>query len=295
MEYSHTSTEPFIWYSMTEELPFAGFNELIFQPLVNSDQRSLSLIKRFFIEEKSDQTQPFTTLIYKLSGKVLANGEAITCWKQILKHKILLQQKLGRTVGIQTAAIDYFEYQSPVALLLSLPLNPASQPGNAPLQETVESLYGQGGGYYLEKLKDEMLRAKRYKHALSVILLDIDNFNDLLNSLTPQNSTKVFETIVNIIKKIIRNVDILSRLSSDRFLLILPNTNSREAKELAERIRLQIFERTGRLSILNEGVTASLSVGQCSHQDSSIDFIHRLERLLNDGKNHKNNTVFSQG
>jgi diguanylate cyclase (GGDEF)-like protein len=277
---------------MTSELPFPGFNELIHAPLSNSDQRSFSLIKRIFIETKADSSQPFTILIQKLSGKILANGEAITCWKQILKHKIFMQQKLGRIVGIQTATIDYFEYQSPVEILFHLP---AHQEKNVPSPhvETVESLHAQSGGYYLEKLKDEILRAKRYKHALSVILIDIDNFDKISNTLSSENCKKVLSVIVGIIKKIIRTVDILSRLTSDRFLLILPNTNAREAKELAERIRIQILERTSRLSMLSEGITATIAVGQCTHQDSSIDFINRLERLLDEGKYHTQNTVFS--
>lgn len=277
---------------MNEELPFSGFQEFIKEPLASSDQRSFSLIKRCFIEDPSGPLHPFAGLIQKLTGKVVPHSEAVTCWKQILKHKMLMQQKLGRTVGIQTAAIDYFEYQSPVEMLFRLPAA-ATEKRMAPKDDSPESLYIQSG-YHLAKLKEEMLRAKRYKHAMSVIMLDIDTFESTsATETTSPVSDRVFTTTVNIIKKTIRTVDFFSRLSDFRFFLILPNTNQREAKELAERIRTQIFEKTQRLGILSEGVKPLLSVGQSTEKDASIDFFRRIERLLDDGKRRKEHGVFT--
>jgi diguanylate cyclase (GGDEF)-like protein len=280
----HTPLHP-----MNAELPFTGFNEHIQIPLASSDKRSFALIKRIFIEHQQAPMQPFTVLILKLTGNTLPENEALICWRQIIKHKVQLQQKLGRTVGIQTAAIDYFEYVSPTEICFSQSKNsidkiapPISEPDkNQPVPD-----------YRLEKLKEEILRAKRYKHALSVIMVDIDNFHTINDKLGFQNGDHVLSTIVQIIKKIIRNVDFLSRLSGDRFLLILPNTNLREAQELAERIRIQIFERTSRLKNLSEGITATLSVGQCTNNDTSIDFIHRLEHVLDEGRHKNRNTVY---
>lgn len=275
---------------MTSELPFIGFKELIQTPLSTSDIRSFSIIKRFIIEEQPDPSQPFTLLLQKLTGKVITNDEATTCWKQIIKHKVFLQQKLGRTVGIQTAAIDYFEHQSPVAKLFNLSPDQTYKQISSKGKK-VESVYAQS--YHHKKLKEEMLRAKRYKHALSVIILVIDNFSKINESLSYNEGNQVQATIVNIIKKTIRNVDNLDRLSEDRFFLILPNTNNREARALAERIRININNRTTRLSMLPKGITATLSMGQCSHSDTSIEFIRRIERVLEDGKRQNGNTVFA--
>jgi len=274
---------------MNAELPFIGFNEFIAQPLSRTDQRSFSLVRRFFIEQQSSPPHPFTLLMQKLTGKKFSEPEALVCWQHIIKHKVHMQQKLGRTVGIQTAAIDYFEYQSP-----SEPHYRKSEPGGA--RKSTGSSTGNNpasGDYRLEKLKEEILRAKRYRHALSIVIIDIDNFHDVNNTLGFEKGDELLGTIVQIIKKIIRNVDFLSRLSGDRFLLILPNTNLREARELAERIRIQIAERTGRLKILTEHMTATLSVCQCIDSDSSITFIRRAEQALTDGRIKKRDTVYS--
>jgi diguanylate cyclase (GGDEF)-like protein len=273
---------------MTSELPFIGFHELIAVPLAETDQRSFSLVRRFFIEENLRVDQPFTILLQKLTGQKLPNSEAIVCWQQILKHKMLLQQKLGRIVGIRTASIDYFEYQSPPDLNITMP---PDKPDPAGSQQGTMNEAPYLEGYHIERLKEELLRAKRYKHALSVIVLDIDNFQKIRENVNSRESDKLLATIVRIIKKTIRTVDFFCRLSSERFFLILPNTNQREAKELAERIRTQIFERTRRLDVSAEGITATLSVGQCTHSDSSLDFVCRLIRVLEEGKRKNGNIV----
>jgi diguanylate cyclase (GGDEF)-like protein len=275
---------------MSSELPFPGFNNLVEQPLSNSDQRSLSVIKRIILEERLDSARPFTILLRRLSGKTLPNSEAATCWQQIIKHKTLLQRQLGRTVGIQTAAIDYFEYQSPTEILLHLPFQKMQSPPPVTSKPS-DSLYTQN--YHLEKLKEEILRTKRYKHALSVILLEIDNFTAIKEALSDNNEDKILTTIVGIIKNTTRTVDILNRLSGDRFFLILPNTNGREAKELADRIRCRIQERTARLPYLSQGVTATLALGQCSSDTASMEFIKRLEMVLTEGTRQGGNAVFS--
>jgi diguanylate cyclase (GGDEF)-like protein len=275
---------------MSSELPFPGFNNLVEQPLSNSDQRSLSVIKRIILEERLDSARPFTILLRRLSGKTLPNSEAATCWQQIIKHKTLLQRQLGRTVGIQTAAIDYFEYQSPTEILLHLPFQKMQSPPPVTSKPS-DSLYTQN--YHLEKLKEEILRTKRYKHALSVILLEIDNFTAIKEALSDNNEDKILTTIVGIIKSTTRTVDILNRLSGDRFFLILPNTNGREAKELADRIRCRIQERTARLPYLSQGVTATLALGQCSSDTASMEFIKRLEMVLTEGTRQGGNAVFS--
>lgn len=274
---------------MNAELPFSGFNDFFAKPLAETDARSFALIRRFYIEQPLPLVQPISALLNKLTGRKILDSEALVCWQQILKHKIHLQQRLGRTVGIQTAAIDYFDYQSPTEPHFKhagpqVPKQPSQSTTTAvPLKNSTD--------YNLEKLKEELLRSKRYKHALSTILLDIDYFHEVNERLGFEQGDHILGTIVLIIRKIIRNVDFLSRLSGDRFLIILPNTNQREAQELAERIRSQIAARTSRLKALPEGVTATLSVGQCLDNDSSITYIRRLEHQLDNGKLMKRNTV----
>lgn len=273
-----------------EKERFKGFRELIQAPLEEPDPRSYSLIIKL-LDENQNQQNPFGMLIQTFTGKNFPNREAVSHWRHILENKKWMEQKMKRPVGIQVASIDYLEQQN-----TSTP-SPKSgpQPGLATAakgeDEGIKNLCFPGS--HLEKLKEEMLRAKRYKHALSAIMLDVDDFEQLSETFTNAVADRVLTIIVKIIKKTIRTVDILACYSRDRFMLILPNTNKREAMELADRLRQNINQRTKRIEGLAEGVTSTLSVGQCSKEETSVDFLKRLESLLMEGKHKGKNAVYS--
>jgi len=276
------------------ELPFDGFKELIETPLASKDPKSFNTIRRLFLDLPSDLQNPFSALISNLCGKELPNHDAITHWRQILENKKTIEQKLGRTIGIQAVTVDHFEQNANNETFLSISPQRQSQNSVSVIKsgdEWIERVYTPG--YHLEKLKEEMLRAKRYKHALTTILLDVDEFRRVNDTLTPKGADQVLTLLVNIVKKTIRTVDIMTRYSGDRFLLILPNTNKREAQELAERIRENVSQRTKRVEGLPNGITITLSVGQCVKDDTSIDFLKRLVTVLEDGKKKKRNAVYS--
>jgi diguanylate cyclase (GGDEF)-like protein len=277
---------------MSTELPFEGFHELIQKPLEYSDPKSFNLIKQIFIECRQPPSNPFGILLQKLTGRNFGTHDSITLWRHILENKHSLETRLNRVIGIQTAAIDYFDQKSEASEFSTRTEYSAekSKTSTTP-DEWIERIYAPG--YHLEKLKEEMLRAKRYKHALTAIMLDIDNFRKINEMLSFKGGDKILVLIVKIIKKTIRTVDILTRYSGDRFMLILPNTNKREAMELADRLRQNVHERTKRIEGLQNGVTVTLSVGQCTYDDTSTDFLKQLERTLEDGKKKSRNSVYS--
>ncbi len=151
---------------MANELPFDGFKELIETPLEKKDSKSFNSIKRIFLEERSVQQAPFSTLLLRLSGKEFSNKEAISHWRRILENKNGIEQKIGRNIGIQAAVIDYFDQQNTDESFIN-PFS-ATQPETISTkisEEWIEKIYTPG--YHLEKLKEEMSRSKRYKHALN--------------------------------------------------------------------------------------------------------------------------------
>jgi diguanylate cyclase (GGDEF)-like protein len=275
---------------MENEFTFEGFKELIQKPLEQSDCQSFELVKKL-CSEKDSAEHPFSTIIQKLTGKQLSNRDAMVRWRHILENKASLENTLARRVGIQSAAFDYFEQQNfPESLFTTVEQKKSGQISKHD-EEWIEKIHSPG--FYLEKLKEEILRAKRYNHALSSIMLEIDDFNKIIESNDAKFSDKIITLIIKIIKKTIRTVDIISRYSGERFLLILPNTNKREALELAERLRHNVNERTKRIEGFPTGASITLSVCQCLKEDSSVEFLKRLENTLEKGKNQSRNSVYS--
>ncbi len=281
--------------SSKKELPFNGYTELIQQPLEHSDEQSYKRIKSLFLDSPSAKSQPFSFLLKKLTGKTYDERKAREHWRRLLEHKGNMEAKLGRTVGVQTAAVDFFSILgSETAYLrfnnqtfkdLETIRNARSR------EEWLDRIYLPT--YYMERLKEEVSRAQRYKHSLSAILLDIDAFHQINEDFSYKIGDEILTLIVKIIKKTIRNVDIIARYSGDRFLVILPNTNEREARELAERLRQSITKRTSRVGALKRGITATLAVSQLSQEELAVAFIRRIEGLLKQGKDTQRDAVYA--
>ncbi|HEX7511168.1 MAG TPA: GGDEF domain-containing protein, partial [Chitinivibrionales bacterium] len=229
----------------------------------------------------------------RLTDKTFRGREAREHWRKIIQHKRDMETKLGRRVGISPAAIDYFEIIGSQSKQNIPSLGEALPHKNGGNEDESESKVF-SPTYHLEVLKKEMLRAKRYKHALSAILLDVDNFHTINERYSFKTGDDILSIIVKIIQKTTRVVDIIARYSGDRFLVVLPDTNIREAQELAQRLQLNVAERTKRIEGLDfSGVTATLSVGQMPGSGGSVEFIKHLETILQEGKKKKRNMVYA--
>ena len=273
---------------MESELPFEGFKELVQNPLEKSDPISYERIKRMFLDSTPANTDPFGSLIQRLSTKVFRGREAKEHWRRVIGHKRDMETKLGRRVGVQVACIDYFDALGAAS---DKRATEAAAEKAVNMEESVAKVFSPN--YHLENLKNEIMRAKRYKHALSAIMLDMDDFNKINERFSFKTGDEILAIIVKIIQKTIRAVDILTRYSGDRFLIVLPNTNKREALELAERLRVNISDRTKRIHGLDSGVTVTLSVGQTTATSTSIEFMKQLENILEDGKKKQRDKVYA--
>ena len=88
----------------------------------------------------------------------------------------------------------------------------------------------------------EFLRANRYKHPLSIALIDIDNFKTINDTYGHRKGDKVLRQLANLIMKTIRNTDILARYGGEEFSIIMPLTDIEVGIIVMERLRVVIAE-----------------------------------------------------
>lgn len=91
--------------------------------------------------------------------------------------------------------------------------------------------------YMIQQLKEEVKRADRYKHDLSIILLDLDNFKRVNDTYGHQTGDEVLRCVARVIGEQLREGDVLGRYGGEEFLVILPETNVEDARRVGEKLR----------------------------------------------------------
>ncbi|RMG93612.1 MAG: sensor domain-containing diguanylate cyclase, partial [Candidatus Dadabacteria bacterium] len=94
--------------------------------------------------------------------------------------------------------------------------------------------------YFQERLAEELDRASRHSHPLSLILIDIDHFKHYNDTNGHPAGDKALVLLGRILRASVRAIDVVSRFGGEEFAVILPETRKREAVEIGERIRREV-------------------------------------------------------
>jgi len=100
--------------------------------------------------------------------------------------------------------------------------------------DTLTGLYTHRG--FQEVLASELEKAQTNKKPLSIIMFDVNNISKINRELGHAKGDEVIKLLAEKIKQSARNSDIAGRYGGDEIALILPNTNTADAKYLAEYI-----------------------------------------------------------
>lgn len=119
--------------------------------------------------------------------------------------------------------------------------------------------------YFQEAISREIQRALRYKHNLSIMMLDVDFFKTYNDQYGHQEGDRVLRTVANIIKENVRQVDICCRYGGDELVIILPYTDLNGAKTVAEKIRKSAASKDWRTQDTNKKMNVTLSGGIASY------------------------------
>jgi diguanylate cyclase (GGDEF)-like protein len=142
----------------------------------------------------------------------------------------------------------------------------------------------------LERLGEAILRARRYGEPLSLLLLDIDRFTEVNETVGRAAADGALVRVAAMLQNRTRDVDIQGRYGGDEFLMIFPHTNLEGARAAAERIRSMIES----LHFVHGDLTFTLTVsgGISSYQpgDDASTLTYRAEanlcRAKENGRNH---------
>jgi diguanylate cyclase (GGDEF)-like protein/PAS domain S-box-containing protein len=146
-----------------------------------------------------------------------------------------------------------------------------------------------------ERIKHEIERVRRYGADLSLIFCDLDYFKEINDTYGHNAGDGVLRTIAEILRRSVRNSDVVGRYGGDEFLLVLPQTSLKGAGELAERIRICVQDTQFEMPDgKRAGITMSIGVAFYDGIETDIDaLISRIDTALYVSKRSGKNQVYS--
>jgi diguanylate cyclase (GGDEF)-like protein len=226
----------------------------------------------------------------RFKQSLVSNVASILCVPLIVK-----EETIG-VINITNKKDDKFFNQDDLEFMCALANQAAIAINNAQLYELaitdgLTKLFIFRHFHYL--LDNEIKRALRYRHALSLLMLDIDNFKEINDGYGHQVGDELLRTIAKTIAGDCRKIDLPSRYGGEEFAIILPETKKENAQVIAERLRYKIENL---VLEIKDGPTVSptISIGIAAlpnDADNKEDLIGKADKALYFAKNSGKNCV----
>lgn len=151
-------------------------------------------------------------------------------------------------------------------------------------------------GRFMKEAETEALRAKRYNHCLSMLMIDIDFFKKINDKYGHLAGDEVLNSIARVCKERIRRTDIIGRYGGEEFAVLLTETDIKDAKIVAEDIRRHIekMETNYFGNKIKVTVSIGISTGNESEEIDVLQLINKADIALYDAKNSGRNRVGSE-
>lgn len=91
--------------------------------------------------------------------------------------------------------------------------------------------------FFLEALQSEWKRASRNGRPFSVVLIDLDNFKEVNDTLGHLEGDLVLARVARVLEQKCRQTNVVARYGGDEFVILMPETGQEQALLLAERLR----------------------------------------------------------
>jgi len=147
--------------------------------------------------------------------------------------------------------------------------------------------------YFEKYLEDEFMRARRYGANLSLIFFDVDNLKEVNVKHGHLVGSKTLQEVARRMILTVRGIDKVVRYGGDEFCVVLPETDTQGAYQVADRIRNTVASKPFYLNE-NTQITLTGSIGIASfpvHCSSKEELIRQADKAMFVIKNRTKNAI----
>lgn len=149
--------------------------------------------------------------------------------------------------------------------------------------------------HFTHLAQNELERARRYGHPLSLLIMDIDHFKRINDTYGHSAGDSTIRVLAETCRGLLRHSDFLGRLGGEEFAVLLPESALEAATQTAGRLR-ELLSRT-KLPLQDKNVTivVTVSIGVASLQpdDTFETLMQRTDDALYEAKNTGRNRIFA--
>jgi two-component system cell cycle response regulator len=147
--------------------------------------------------------------------------------------------------------------------------------------------------YFDQYLEEEFMRARRYGSHLSLIFFDVDNLKEVNVKYGHLIGSKTLQEVAHRMILTVRGIDKVVRYGGDEFCVVLPETDTQGALQVADRIRNTIASRPFRINENAQvGLTGSIGIASFpEHAASKEELIRQADRAMFVIKNQSKNAI----
>ncbi len=127
--------------------------------------------------------------------------------------------------------------------------------------------------FFMESVQSEWKRASRSGRPFSVVLIDLDRFKDVNDSMGHLEGDLVLARVGRLLEQKSRQSNVVARYGGDEFVILMPETGAEQAHILSERLRLWIANDP---TLADRNVTASFGVATYPIHGGSVDEVIRV-------------------
>jgi len=220
------------------------FRQLLLDFLEAGPRRESALLAE--LEQKRGAGDSlYSSLLHLLAHLNFSERRAARHWKHVLEHRAALRAALGRDPGLRVAVLDYFanvarELRNPKVIEMAS----YERTERSAVTDGLTGLFNHG--YFLQALRQELLRSKRHGLKASLLLLDLDDFKRVNDERGHVEGDRALVRAAAVVREAVREIDLAARYGGEEFAVLLPDTSRLGALVVAERVRRRMQERFAR-------------------------------------------------